>query len=291
MGMHRKSAVAAGVALLFGVGTVGGLAAANGNRTNLRADLSGANEVPPADPDGNGRARVELKVEGETARSATRSGSTTREHRTVATSTSASAGGQRRDRRPAVRAGGRRRLTRERRAGVAAAGSRAASPPPRRCSNRSPPTPAATTSTCTTPASPPERSAGNWTSTLDGSRSWSCSAHRGSRTTDLIGRRGACRPRSPVRRAGPARRASAHRRAGRAATPECATAAPRTPGPPASRLARTPRRRGRRHRPGWRRAPGSGRRRQVRRCPTPSPASGRRRGGVRLQHPAAPTYR
>ena len=63
MGMHRKSAVAAGVALLFGVGTVGGLAAANGNRTNLRADLSGANEVPPADPDGNGRARVELKVD------------------------------------------------------------------------------------------------------------------------------------------------------------------------------------------------------------------------------------
>ena len=63
MGMHRKSAVAAGVALLFGVGTVGGLAVANGNRTNLRADLSGANEVPPADPDGDGRARVELKVE------------------------------------------------------------------------------------------------------------------------------------------------------------------------------------------------------------------------------------
>ena len=66
MGMHRKSAVAAGLALLFGVGTVGGLAAANGNRTNLRADLSGANEVAPAfpaDPDGDGRARVEVNVE------------------------------------------------------------------------------------------------------------------------------------------------------------------------------------------------------------------------------------
>ena len=110
MGMHRKSAVAAGVALLFGVGTVGGLAAANGNRTNLRAELSGANEVPPADPDGNGRARVELNVEtrrGLLLDPVRRHGDT--EPRPHPCRPGERAHGQRRDRRPAVRAGGRPR--------------------------------------------------------------------------------------------------------------------------------------------------------------------------------------
>ncbi len=63
MGMHRKSALAVGLAALFGVGAVGGLAAAHGNSTRLRAELSGTNEVPAADPDGSGRAKVELTVE------------------------------------------------------------------------------------------------------------------------------------------------------------------------------------------------------------------------------------
>ena len=160
MGMHRKSAVAAGVALLFGVGTVGGLAAANGNRTNLRADLSGANEVPPADPDGNGRARVELKVErrrGLLLDPVRRHGDT--EPRPHPRRPGA---GPRRDRRPAVRAGSapadprndelesRRRIE----------GCVAAAPA---LLDRSPPTRRATTSTCTTPASPPGRSEGSST--------------------------------------------------------------------------------------------------------------------------------
>ena len=63
MGMQRKSALAIGVATLFGVGAVGGMAAAHGDSTRLRADLSGANELPAADPDGDGRAKVELFVE------------------------------------------------------------------------------------------------------------------------------------------------------------------------------------------------------------------------------------
>jgi CHRD domain len=66
MGMHRKSALTVGVATLFAVGAVGGLAAANGNSTRLRAELSGANEVPVADPDGSGSARVDLSVNEET---------------------------------------------------------------------------------------------------------------------------------------------------------------------------------------------------------------------------------
>ncbi len=63
MGIQRKSAVAIGVATLFGVGAVGGMALADGDSARLRADLSGANEVPVADPDGDGRAKVELFVD------------------------------------------------------------------------------------------------------------------------------------------------------------------------------------------------------------------------------------
>ena len=63
MGIHRKSAVAIGAATLFGVGAVGGMAAAHGDSTRLRADLSGHNEVPVADPDGDGRAKVEINVD------------------------------------------------------------------------------------------------------------------------------------------------------------------------------------------------------------------------------------
>jgi hypothetical protein len=62
MGIQRKSAVAIGVATLFGVGAVGGMALADGDSTSLRATLSGANEVPAADPDGSGRSRIELHV-------------------------------------------------------------------------------------------------------------------------------------------------------------------------------------------------------------------------------------
>jgi hypothetical protein len=62
MGIQRKSALAIGVATLFGVGAVSGMAAAHGDSTKLRANLSGANEVPPADPDGSGRAKVEFTV-------------------------------------------------------------------------------------------------------------------------------------------------------------------------------------------------------------------------------------
>ena len=63
MGIQRKSAVAIGAATLFGVGAVGGMALADGDSTTLRARLSGANEVPVADPDGSGRGRVELSVD------------------------------------------------------------------------------------------------------------------------------------------------------------------------------------------------------------------------------------
>jgi hypothetical protein len=38
------------------------LAGEGGNRNKLRANLSGAKEVPPADPDGRGRINVNLKV-------------------------------------------------------------------------------------------------------------------------------------------------------------------------------------------------------------------------------------
>jgi hypothetical protein len=72
MGIQRKSALAIGAATLFGVVAVGGLALADGdrdddrhrgNRVRLRAELSGANEVPAADPDGDGSSRVELFVD------------------------------------------------------------------------------------------------------------------------------------------------------------------------------------------------------------------------------------
>jgi hypothetical protein len=63
MGIQRKSAVAISVATLFGVGAIGGMALAHGDGVRLRAELSGQNEVPVADPDGDGRAKVELFVE------------------------------------------------------------------------------------------------------------------------------------------------------------------------------------------------------------------------------------
>jgi hypothetical protein len=49
---------------LAGLLVVGGLAFAGGggNAVKLKANLSGANEVPPADPDGRGRIKVNLRV-------------------------------------------------------------------------------------------------------------------------------------------------------------------------------------------------------------------------------------
>ena len=162
---------------------------------------------------------------------------------------------QRRDRGPAVRAGGRRTGRPGRPARTTSwspgAGWRTASTAdPGAARRRSPPTRPATTSTCTTPASPGRSAATRLAEAASSVARLTCRAHAAARSGahppdgQLI-ERGACRPRSPDRRAGPARRASAHRRAARGARPGCATAAPRTPGPPASTLARTPRRRGR----------------------------------------------
>lgn len=64
MGTRRGRALFAGATAIAGVIAVGGIALANGGGDRLKADLSGANEVPPADPDGDGRARVDVDVQG-----------------------------------------------------------------------------------------------------------------------------------------------------------------------------------------------------------------------------------
>jgi hypothetical protein len=64
MGMRRGKALFAGATALAGVIAVGGMALANGRQERLKAEMSGQNEVPVADPDGDGKARVEFTVDG-----------------------------------------------------------------------------------------------------------------------------------------------------------------------------------------------------------------------------------
>jgi hypothetical protein len=64
MGMRRGRALFAGATAIAGVIAIGGIALANGGGDRLRADLAGTNEVPVADPDGDGKARVDVNVEG-----------------------------------------------------------------------------------------------------------------------------------------------------------------------------------------------------------------------------------
>jgi hypothetical protein len=59
----RPIAVAVGVIAVTGA-MVGGVATADDDEVKLEADLSGANEVPPADPDGTGFAKLSLDVDG-----------------------------------------------------------------------------------------------------------------------------------------------------------------------------------------------------------------------------------
>jgi CHRD domain len=63
MGMRRGKTLLAGAAAAAGMIAVGGLALASDD-VDLDADLSGANEVPPADPDGDGKADVEWEING-----------------------------------------------------------------------------------------------------------------------------------------------------------------------------------------------------------------------------------
>jgi hypothetical protein len=59
----RKNPILAVVAILVALMTfVAATAAASDNRVELRAELLGANEVPPADPDARGVAEVTLKL-------------------------------------------------------------------------------------------------------------------------------------------------------------------------------------------------------------------------------------
>ena len=65
MGTRRGKALFAGATALAGVIAVGGMALANSRESRLKAELSGQNEVPPRDPDGDGRARVQFHVDGD----------------------------------------------------------------------------------------------------------------------------------------------------------------------------------------------------------------------------------
>ena len=64
MGMRRGKTLLAGAAVAAGMIAVGGLALASDD-VDLEARLSGANEVPPADPDGDGKADVEWEINGD----------------------------------------------------------------------------------------------------------------------------------------------------------------------------------------------------------------------------------
>jgi hypothetical protein len=63
MGMGRGKTLLAGTAVAAGMIAVGGLALASDD-VDLDARLSGANEVPAADPDGDGKADVEWEING-----------------------------------------------------------------------------------------------------------------------------------------------------------------------------------------------------------------------------------
>jgi hypothetical protein len=62
--MGKRRVLLAGSAVLVGATAVSGVAIARGGEERLRADLRGSNEVPAADPDGRGRAKVTVDVEG-----------------------------------------------------------------------------------------------------------------------------------------------------------------------------------------------------------------------------------
>ena len=61
--MRNSRALIAGAAVLAGATGVGGIALADGSTEHLRTTLSGAEEVPPADPDGRGTARLKIDTE------------------------------------------------------------------------------------------------------------------------------------------------------------------------------------------------------------------------------------
>jgi hypothetical protein len=69
MRRHRKSAlIVVCTGVLVAVFSLGGISIASGqdDATDLRAQLSGDQEVPPADPDGTGKAEVQVNpAEGE----------------------------------------------------------------------------------------------------------------------------------------------------------------------------------------------------------------------------------
>jgi hypothetical protein len=51
------------VVLAIGLFAGGGVASASTGTVRLTADLTGAQEVPPADPDGSGKAKVDINVD------------------------------------------------------------------------------------------------------------------------------------------------------------------------------------------------------------------------------------
>ncbi len=61
--MKNRRMLIAGAAMLAGVTGVGGVALANGGRDHFHVNLRGANEVPPADSDGRGTAKLEINTE------------------------------------------------------------------------------------------------------------------------------------------------------------------------------------------------------------------------------------
>jgi hypothetical protein len=65
--MRRGSKVFLVLALAFGLVAFGGVAAASNGTVKLKAQMSGAQEVPAADPDGRGLAEVVIDVDGEEA--------------------------------------------------------------------------------------------------------------------------------------------------------------------------------------------------------------------------------
>jgi hypothetical protein len=55
-----------GLALAIGALAGGGVASANDGSVSLTADMTGAQEVPAADPDGSGKAKVDINVDAGT---------------------------------------------------------------------------------------------------------------------------------------------------------------------------------------------------------------------------------
>ena len=55
-----------GLALAIGLLAGSGVASASDGSVTLTADLTGAQEVPPADPDGSGKAKLEINAEAGT---------------------------------------------------------------------------------------------------------------------------------------------------------------------------------------------------------------------------------